>query len=83
MLPPIVCFTCGLSISDIAPLYHAVRRKRMAARFAKVGAPTVPTQAAVDSTLTENIMKDVLDALRVTNCCRTRLVSAMTYSEHY
>jgi DNA-directed RNA polymerase subunit N (RpoN/RPB10) len=83
MLVPIVCFTCGCSLGDIAPIYHAVRRKRMAARFGTVGAPTAPTQAAVDPTLTENIMGDVLDALRVTKCCRTRLVTAMVFSEHY
>ena len=83
MLVPIVCFTCGCSLGDIAPIYHAVRRKRMAARFGQPGGPTAPTQAAVDPTLTENIMADVLDALRVTKCCRTRLVTAMIFSEHY
>lgn len=30
-----------------------------------------------------NIMKDVLEALNVTNCCRTHLVTAMIFNEHY
>ena len=55
----------------------------MAARYGEPGGATAPTQVAVDSSLTENIMGDVLDALRVTKCCRMRLVSAMIFSEHY
>lgn len=82
MLAPIVCFTCGCSLGDIAPIYNAVRRKRMAARFGTPGGATMPTRAAVDQTLTENIMGDVLDALRVTKCCRTHLVTTMIYSDH-
>ena len=83
MLVPIVCFTCGDSLGDIAPIYSAVRKARMAEKYGRPGGPTAPTQAAVDPTLTENMMKDVLDALRVTKCCRTRLVTAMILSEHY
>lgn len=81
MLTPVVCFTCGCSLGDIAPLYHAVRRARMAARYGP-GA-TSPAQAATDPTLTENVMGDVLEALRVSKCCRTRLVTAMIFSDHY
>jgi len=83
MLAPIVCFTCGLSVGDLAPIYHFIRQKRMAARYGQPGAATAPTQAAVDPTLLENIMGDVLDALRLTKCCRTRLVTATIFSEHY
>ena len=83
MLTPIVCFSCGCSLGDIAPIYHIVRQMRMGPRFAKAPASTTPAQAGVDPTLTENIMGDVLDALRVTKCCRTRLVTAMIFSEHY
>lgn len=83
MLVPVVCFTCGTSLGDLAPIYHHIRRKRMAARYGSAGATVAPTQAAVDPSLQENIMKDVLEALRVTKCCRTRLVTAMIFSEHY
>jgi DNA-directed RNA polymerase subunit N (RpoN/RPB10) len=83
MLVPIVCLTCGLSLGDIAPIYHYIRRKRMAARSGEPGGTPVSTQVAVDPTLLENIMEDVLDALQVTKCCRTRLVTAMVFSEHY
>lgn len=83
MLVPIVCFTCGLSLGDISPIYQYIRRKRMAARYGEPGSATAPTQVAVDPALLENIMEDVLDALRVTKCCRTRLVTAMLFPEHY
>lgn len=83
MLTPIVCFTCGMSIGDKAPIYHYIRRKRMAERYGHPGAATAPTQAAVDPSLTENVMEDILDALQVTKCCRPRLVTAMIFSEHY
>ena len=107
MLVPIKCFTCGECLGAVAPIYHAVRRKRMLKRFGAPGAPITPTHAAnapgaaapgaaapgaaapgpihaaVDSTLSTNGMSDVLDALRVSLCCRTRLVTAMIFSEHY
>jgi DNA-directed RNA polymerase subunit N (RpoN/RPB10) len=92
MLVPIVCFTCGMSLGDIAPIYQSIRRKRMGRRYghlAELNASqtragrAAPTQAAVDPSLSENVMGDVLDALRVTKCCRTRLVTAMIFSEHY
>ena len=55
----------------------------MVARFGKPDSMTAPTQAAVDPALLENIMGDVLDALRITKCCRTHMVTAMILSEHY
>jgi DNA-directed RNA polymerase subunit N (RpoN/RPB10) len=83
MLPPITCFTCGSSTGDIATIYHIVRQKRMAIRYGTEGAPTVPTQAGADPTLTDNQMKDVLDALKVSSCCRVHIVTGMLFSEHY
>lgn len=82
MLTPITCFTCGLPLGDIAPVYTYIRQKRMAERYGKPGS-SAPTQMAIDPSLTENIMGDVLDALKVTKCCRTHLVTAMIFSEHY
>lgn len=100
MLTPIVCFSCGCSLGDLAPIYHAVRRGRVEARrkaemqktarpagagggAAAAGAAAGPAAAAVDPTLSENFMGDVLEALRITHCCRTRLITAMILSEHY
>lgn len=83
MLVPIACFSCGLSLGDIAPIYHYIRRRRMAARYGEPGSEVAPTQAGIDPSVTENIMGDVLDALGVTKCCRTHLVTAVIFSDHY
>lgn len=86
MLTPIVCFTCGCSLGDIAPIYNIIRIKRMTKHYGKSDfrdETTAPSQVAMDPDLTENIMGDVLDALKVTKCCRTRLITAMILSEHY
>lgn len=82
MLIPIVCFTCGSSLGDLAPIYHYIRRRRMAKRFGELDSLVAPIQAAVDPTLTENMMGDVLEALRITRCCRTRTVTAMIFNDH-
>lgn len=81
MLTPIRCQTCGLSLGDIAPIYQWIRRKRVRAYYAEKG--IAPTRTAIDRTLTENIMGDVLDALQVGGCCRTHLVTAMLFTDHY
>jgi DNA-directed RNA polymerase subunit N (RpoN/RPB10) len=85
MLVPIVCFTCGVSLGDLAPIYNHIRRKRMIQRYGDPnnGPRTAPTQAAVDPSLQENLMGDVLDALRIQKCCRTHMVTAMLFTEHY
>jgi len=82
MLTPMVCFTCGFSLGDIAPVYHFIRQNRMATHLHGKNA-SAPTRVAVDPSLTKNIMGDVLDALGVEDCCRTRLVTAMIFSDHY
>jgi DNA-directed RNA polymerase subunit N (RpoN/RPB10) len=83
MLVPIVCLTCGLSLGDVAFVYNYIRRKRMLARYGAAGGPVAPPHAATDPTLQESVMSDVLEALGVTKCCRTRLVTAMRFEDHY
>ena len=83
MLVPIRCFTCGLSLGDLAPIYTFIRQKRMVALYGHPDATTAPTQAAVDPNQTKNIMGDVLEAFGVTKCCRTHLVTAMIFTEYY
>ena len=80
MLTPVVCFTCGSPIGDVAPLYLEVLRARNAQR-APGGA--APYNRAIDPGQRENMMEDVLDALRVHKCCRTRLITAMQFCDHY
>ena len=83
MLTPVVCFTCGYPLGDIAPVYNYIRKKRMAARYGSASSEVSPYSAPLDPTLTDNIMKDVLDDLNVAHCCRTRMISAMDLREHY
>ena len=83
MLTPILCFTCGMPLGDVAPVYHHIRAKRMVAKYGSVGTRVAPTQAAVDPTQVENLMSDILDALKVSKCCRVRLITAMLFCEYY
>lgn len=83
MLVPIVCFTCGLSLGDLAPIYRLARAKRMEARYGTDESRVAPAQAALDPTQEDNMMVDVLDALRLTKCCRTRMTSAMDFRDYY
>lgn len=83
MLTPVRCFTCGSSLGDLAPIYHLIRARRMAERYGAPGKGVAPTRAASDPTLTGNLMGDVLDALHVEGCCRTRLVTATLLAEVY
>ena len=81
MLTPIVCMDCGTSLGDKAPLYHIIRRKRMAARLGAEGAAN-PANAAIAAEV-QNTMGDVLDALRIDKCCRTTMMTTVLFYEHY
>jgi DNA-directed RNA polymerase subunit N (RpoN/RPB10) len=83
MLTPIVCFTCGLPLGDVAPVYHSIRRKRMMEKYGKEDSTTAPTFASIETKEQKNMMKDVLDALGVDKCCRTHLVTAQLFTEQY
>ncbi len=86
MLPPVVCFTCGLPLGDLAPIYRLILEKRMGARYGDSGgdAPGVaPPMAPLDPDQTENLMADVLTALRLKQCCRTRMVCAVDFRRYY
>ncbi len=83
MLTPIVCLSCRSSLGDLAPVFQMIRRDRMAKLYGGENSETSPARAPIDPRLTENIMGDVLDGLRVMKgCCRIRLCSAMLLHEH-
>ncbi len=81
MLTPILCFTCGCPIGDVAPLFRRLRAARAAAALAARG--TAPAQAATDYGLTIDC-SDILESLGVLyDCCRAHLVTAMDYRDYY
>lgn len=84
MLVPPVCFTCGVSLGDLAPIYRLVLEKRMRSRYGDDAEESVaPTMIAQDPSRRENLMADVLDALRLQQCCRTHMVTAMDFRKYY
>ncbi len=83
MLVPVRCFTCGWPVGDLAPIFHFILRERMAARYGRPGGAVAPAGAATDPALRENIMGDVFEALRLSECCRTRLGTAVILGDHY
>ncbi len=88
MLVPVVCWTCGKSLGDIAPIYNICRRNRMLARYgaeALADPPRIlPSMAlTLDVEQQKNMLEDVLDALKVHGCCRTHLVTAMDFRTFY
>ena len=120
MLVPIVCFTCGLPLGDVAPIYRIIRTKRMIKRFGQqkpqkqkhkqqkqpkqkqpkqkqpkqkqsdqqllkkqLNSRVNPALVPIDPSQDENMMGDVLDALRITKCCRTHMITAVDFREYY
>jgi DNA-directed RNA polymerase subunit N (RpoN/RPB10) len=88
MLPPIVCQTCGRSLGDLAPIYRLILEKRMGARYGGASAegespPPAPPLVSLDLEQTSNLMGDILEALRLTDCCRTHLVAAQDWRVYY
>jgi DNA-directed RNA polymerase subunit N (RpoN/RPB10) len=83
MLVPVQCFTCGCCIGHVARLYRAIRRARVEkALKATRGGKTLPQVAALDMEMSMD-MEDVMDKLRLYDCCRARLATAMVYSDYY
>lgn len=81
MLIPVRCFTCGLSLGHLAPVYEYIRTKRMAKKY---GSSSQSTPLPSYSTSTaKGEMTDVLDSFKLKDCCRTRLSMAMIFYEHY
>lgn len=81
MLPPVVCFTCGFPIGDVAEIFLHLRAARVRAALEARG--TAAAEAAVDSGLQVDC-SDVLDALGLRyDCCRMHLVTAMVFTDHY
>ena len=80
MLIPVVCFTCGLPIGDVGPLWKHMHAARVSAILGN--RHTVSTQAGVDAGLQVDC-RDILDKLRIRkDCCRTHLISAMQFPHH-
>ena len=83
MLTPPVCFTCGYPLGDVAPIYRLVREKRQAARRGPHLDSVSPTMLAQDFQQTENQMGDVLAALNLSQCCRTRMITCQDFRKYY
>lgn len=83
MLTPIVCFSCGMSLGDLAPIYRLILAKRMAAEYGDPNSRVAPTSASMDHGRVGNLMADVLADLRLTDCCRTRMITAMDFRTYY
>jgi DNA-directed RNA polymerase subunit N (RpoN/RPB10) len=81
MLPPVLCFTCGKSLGDIAPFYHYIRRTRVQRHYDELG--VAPTRRIPAPGVEIPLMADVLDALRVTECCKTHLVTTLVFTDYY
>lgn len=81
MLIPVVCFTCGCPVGDLADVFLHMKAERVRKALAERG--TVPLQAANDADL-QVPCDDIFDALGVANsCCRKCLTTAMIYTDHY
>ncbi len=81
MLCPVVCFSCGCPIGDVADLFRHIRAKRVAAVLGEH--KTLPTQAAVDPGLRIELTAD-LARLGVTNdCCVGHLITACEFGDYY
>lgn len=75
MLMWIRCPTCRDSLGHLAPVYRLILARRMLRRREGAG-PLSPKEK-------ENLMGDVLEALGLRGCCRTRMVSAMFFPDQY
>jgi DNA-directed RNA polymerase subunit N (RpoN/RPB10) len=81
MLCPVLCFTCGCPVGDVAALFRHMRAARVRAVLAERG--TAPALAAADAGLQIDC-SDILDQLCIDNdCCRKTLVTAMIFSDYY
>lgn len=67
---PSACFTCGLPVAELTPVYRAVRDALEALRAAAV-------EGGADPEGPPGVPPDFYEALGVSNCCRVRLAMAM------
>jgi DNA-directed RNA polymerase subunit N (RpoN/RPB10) len=80
MLTPIVCPTCGISLGDLAGIYNKVLSDRMSVRYGP-NSEVSPVYASLDAD--QNPMGDVLNALRLSACCRTHMITNIDYRTFY
>jgi len=79
MLTPVVCFNCGLAVGDKEDLFREMRSERVEKVLRERG--TDPSQAPADAGLQIDC-GDILDDLNVhMSCCRTRLISALIFTD--
>jgi DNA-directed RNA polymerase subunit N (RpoN/RPB10) len=83
MLVPIACVSCGKQIGDIAPIFIAIRKERMLKMYKDNDYRVTPSNLMSDSLEVKNIMEDILKGLKVDMCCKTHIVTAMQYTDHY
>ena len=87
MLIPVRCFTCGDSLGEKAALFRLIRARRAAsAAGEEAGAPpprAVYAGLGPSGRGPPGDLGDVLDALGVHGCCRTHLITAQDFRDHY
>ncbi len=82
MLPPVVCFTCGMPIGDVAPLYAALKSSLMAEKAKELDLPV--TQITLSADIQIN-MRDILEkTLKIRlECCRKTLTANAEFLAYY
>lgn len=79
MLPPVRCFTCHREVGAYAEIYREIRKVRMAAFYAE----TKIRPEYVSTVEMPHVMAGVLEALRIEDCCRHRVVNAVDFRDVY
>lgn len=81
MLTPVICFTCGLPIGDVATIFRFERAKLAEAILAekKVAPGWAPVVGELQIDCSE-----IFDRLGIrADCCRTHLATAMQFDDQY
>lgn len=72
----VICTTCQMPLGDTSEVFRRILRRRLAKLYGASGKPE-PEFAIVQTGRVRSHMKDVLDALNVTLCCRGHLVACV------
>ena len=70
MLVPILCFTCGLPLSDKEDIYNHLKAEKI---------------KSIDNVESDDIdCVDILEKLDIMNdCCRMHFITAMIFTDYY
>ncbi len=82
MFISVVCLTCQLPLGNVAEIYRHIRKKRLAKLHGQRRAPG-PEFALIRAGNVQAPMGDVLDALRLDDCCRGRMVAHVDFRDRY